>query len=51
MPGERVFLSVPPADKSAKGKADLAAFRATPSQQDSERWVRAGTFASDRQVR
>jgi acid phosphatase (class A) len=38
MPDESVFLPPPPADKSAAGKADLAAFRATRAQRGSERW-------------
>jgi acid phosphatase (class A) len=38
MPDESVFLPPPPADKSAAGKADLAAFRATRSQRGTARW-------------
>lgn len=41
MPDEAVFLPPPPTDRSAAGKADLAAFRATRAQRGSDRWTLA----------
>jgi len=41
VPDEKIVVPPPPADRSISGKADLAIFRGTRSQQGSERWLLA----------